>query len=343
MKDSIFRSTLRSFLIGFAVTAGIIAAIFAIILALVFAFSDDTCLSSSAKIRPDAEGHRKELAATVPVILEIDITGEIGKLELTAEKIEDVLLRSREKEFAKDRVKGILLFINSPGGSAIDSDTIYNHLIEYKNKFKVPIYTFVEGLCASGGFYIACASDKISTSDTSLIGSVGVVSWPPFFNVNKVMEKLGVDSATIFAGKGKDSMNPFRPWTESDPKQYREIINFYYDKFTEIVAKGRPLVTKEKLQEDFGAKVFPAPKAKELGYIDEFGVMRNQVVKELALASGIKEGEKYQVVMLQKKSWWKTLSEEKFSLLTGKMEHQITLPDELKMEKGNPFYYIFTP
>lgn len=337
MKDSLFRNALRSFFVALAAVIGIAVACFLIFIVLIFAFSDETSLSSGVKIRPDGEGHRKELSSNVPVLLEVNIVGEIGKMELAAEKIEEALLRSREKEFAKDRVKGILLVINSPGGSAVDSDTIYHDLLDYKERFKIPIYAYVDGLCASGGFYIACAADKIYTSDTSIIGSVGVISWPPFFNVNKLMEKWDIGSKTVIAGKGKDSMNPFRPWTENDPKQYLEIINFYYDKFVEIVTKGRPKISKEELVSDYGAHVFPAPLAQKLGYVDHVGVLRRQVLKELALASGIKENESYQVVTLQKKSWWHQLAEEK-----SKIEHKITLPDELT-QKSNPFYYLYTP
>src|SRR5690606_9333623 len=121
------------------------------------------------------------------------------------------LMESREGIFEKSPVVALLLHIQSPGGTVIDADGIYRAIKAYKAQHNIPVYAYVDGLCASGGMYIAAAADKIFASDVSLIGSVGVIS-PPTFNFTKTMEKLGIEALTLSAGIGKDDLNPFRPW-----------------------------------------------------------------------------------------------------------------------------------
>lgn len=341
MKHPILFSSVRSFFIALFGTVGVLCGFIFLIIALVFILSDDKTYSSNVKLRPDAEGNRKELSSTAPVLLELHIDGTIGSENLTADKVEEALLCSREGDFASDRVKGILLVINSPGGSAIDSDVIYRHLMQYKERHKVPIHAYVSGLCASGGYYIACAAEKISTSDVSMIGSIGVISWPPYFNISQVMEKVGVNSMTLTAGKGKDELNPFRPWKEGEQKSHQEILDFLYDRFVTVVSKSRPLLTKEKLNESLGANVFPAPVALKLGYIDEYSILQSDAIAQLAKAAELTE--KYQVVMLQTKTWWQKAIEEKSPLINGVMRHQVSLPAELTREQAYPYSYRYIP
>lgn len=339
--ESIFMNSLRAFFVALFGVLGALIALAAIVIALIAlsSASDEEAFSSKVKILPNAKGSRKHLSSSAPVLLQIAIDGEIGKDALTAEKIETVLLESQEDEFKNGRIKGILLVINSPGGGVTDSDIIYRSLKEYKKRFDVPIYAFVDGMCASGGYYIACAADKIFASDVSLIGSIGVLSWPPFANVHETLEKLGISTMTVIAGKGKDDMNPFRPWKENEQANYQHLINYFYNTFVAIVQEDRPLVDHFKLVNEFGAKVFPAPMAKENGFIDENGYSRNQALAALAQAAGV---EKYQVVSFQTESWWKKMfKEESHSpFLTGKIRHELTLPGG---HKGNPFSYIFVP
>lgn len=340
MKHPLLFSSARSFFMGLFGTMGALAGFVLVILVLVMLFSDES-YSSHVKLRPDAQGNREELSLQDPVLLEIHFNGEIGNEGLTSEKIEEVLLCSREDDFDSNRVKGILIVINSPGGNAFDSDTIYHLLLQYKDRYKVPIYAYVNGLCASGGYYIACAADKICTSDVSIIGSIGVLSWPPHFNVKDTMEKLGIQSLTLSAGAGKDELNPFRTWKEGEAKNHQAVLDFLYNRFVTIVSKSRPLLSKEKLTDDLGARVFSAPEALNLGYVDEISVMQSDVIDQLAKAAGIKD--KYQVVMLQTKTWWQKALEEKSPLINGVIQHQFSLPAELKGEQSYPYFYKYIP
>ena len=135
--------------------------------------------------------NREFLHSPAPVILKIDIDGVIGIGDLTYKKIQNSLLDSREGLLAPNRVKALLLYIDSPGGSADDADDIYRAILSYKKKYQVPVYAFVDGMCASGGMYIACAADRIFSTPTSVIGSVGVLLGPTF-NFSGLMERYGV-------------------------------------------------------------------------------------------------------------------------------------------------------
>ena len=125
---------------------------------------------STPLIMPDAEGNRTMLPVHSPAILRLDLRGVIGAGDLTSDKIENLLLDSREDFLGGNRVKGVLLYINTPGGASDDCATIFRALSNYKTKYNVPIYAYVDGLCASAGMYIACVADKIYASASSEIG-----------------------------------------------------------------------------------------------------------------------------------------------------------------------------
>jgi protease-4 len=343
--ESIFSSALRAFFVTLFGIIGLMLGVALICGAIygIASLSEEDGLSSDIKILADANGKRKELSSDSPVILQISFEGEIGSDALTWKKIERQLLKSRDDEFKHDRVKGIFLHINSPGGGVIDSDVIYRELEEYKKRYNVPIFAFIDGICASGGYYIASVADKIYASDVSIIGSVGVLAWPPFVNISSILEKFGVESLTLYAGKGKDELNPLRPWKPGEQESYQKLINYYYDRFVQVVLERRPNLNEEKLVKTYGADVFPAPHAADLGYIDSSGYTRSKALKELALASGIKEDAPYQVISFESKTWWKELFKERPFFLSEKIKHEWVLPKELKRDASQFLQYRFIP
>ncbi len=272
MRESIVHASLRTFFVSLCWVIGIATGIFLIMLLFSLAETTETTPSAdfTADVAPNAEGERKILSKNAPVILKVNIDGTIGEMGLTQQKIEKLLIESREGNLKNDRVKAILLNINTPGGTVNDADGIYRALNNYKKRHNVPVYAFVDGMCASGGMYVASAADKIYATDVSLIGSVGVIA-PSYYNLTDLLQKVGVQTLTISAGKGKDELNPLRPWKEGEDAQVKELINYYYGYFVDIVTKARPKLTKDKLVADYGASIFPAQKAQEYGYIDKAG------------------------------------------------------------------------
>lgn len=338
-RESLFLSSLRAFFTALFAILGICAGIFLVVLAFygLLSLVEEKGLPSCVKILPDAEGRRKELTGLHPVILQINVVGEIGKDPLKASKVEEILLKSHEDELKDGRVKGVLLVINSPGGAAVDSDQIYHLLKSYKTQYNIPIYAYIDGLCASGGYYIACASDRIFASDVSLVGSVGVVSWPPFFNVVEAIEKIGVKALTLKAGKDKDTLNPVRPWKEDEQAPYQRFIDYYYAQFVDLVTKERPAIDRKSLVEEYGAQIFPAPIAMEHGYVDVHGASRADVLHALIKKAGI-EGS-YQVITFKTASWFNELLKERSPLLTGRLKHELALPSAWDAEESSLLQY----
>ena len=327
-QESIFISSLRSFFKGFFSLIGIFFAlvIFIIILSAIFLGKDtaSTTTKTSLQILPDLKGNNELLSEKAPVVLQIDIHGIIGIGDSRSEIIENLLIDSRKNSLKKDRVKAILLHMNTRGGAATDSDNIYRMLLEYKKKYNTPIYAFIDGINASGGVYITSAADKIFATPVSIVGSVGVLMGP-FMNFSKTLEKIGAESVTLTEGKGKDAMNPLRPWKENESANYKMIGDYYYNMFIDIVTKSRPKLSKEKLISTYGAQIFPSPEAETNGYIDKSNANYSDALKELLAAANIKEDDSYQVMKLKPK---KSFTEELFessALFKGKINHQIKL------------------
>lgn len=297
-RESIFVGALRSFcksiaaILGIAIGAAIVLIGFSIVLG-----PNYYPPKSQPMILPDAVGNREMLPGNSPVVLCIDFHGVIGLGDLTSEKITNVLLDSQEDFLRGGRVKAVLLNMNTPGGSAVDSDAIYRALTKYKQKYNIPIYAYVDGLCASGGMYIACAADKIYATEASLIGSVGVILGPNF-NFADAMTRYGISALTITEGKDKDELNPFRPWKPDEGASLKDAMDIFYTRFVSIVTTARPNITKDKLVNEYGAHVFAAKIAEKLGYVD-FGTSDYaEAVQALAAAAQLTEKENYQVIRL---------------------------------------------
>jgi len=298
-RESIFVAAVRSLCTSLAAVLGIALGIGLVAMGLSFVAGSAQYLppKSEPLIMPDAEGSRTLLSSQSPAILRIDLRGIIGVGDLTGDKIENILLDSRDDFLHGDRVKGILLYIDTPGGASDDCAAIYRALSNYKAKFGVPIYAYVDGMCASAGMYIACVADKIYASPSSVIGSVGV-RLGPIFNFSGAMEKYGVSSLTLTQGKDKDALNPFRPWKPDEDADLKVVMAALYDRFLTVVTTARPKLNKEKLVNEYGAYVFIAQQAQELGYIDEGDMDYSKSLSALAAAAQIPEKEHYQVVQL---------------------------------------------
>lgn len=347
MRDSIIYSTFRTFFVTIAWMAALaIGFVFLITLSVKAIDTKDTALeihtTYAPRILANASGIRKSLSKDAPVILRLNINGVIGTKSFNRETINQLLIESRENSLVNDRVKAILLFIDSPGGTQTDSQGIYHLIQEYKERYRVPVYAYVDGLCASGGMYIACAADQIFASETSIIGSVGVIA-PTFVNASQLMDKIGLTSLTLYEGKGKDDLNPLRPWKPEEGDNFKGIIDSLYQDFVNVVNKNRPKVDKKRLVEEYGAKIFVAPTAQALGFIDASGVSYNDALRTLAKKIGI-DDDYYQVVSMHKETWIADLLQEQNSLLhKGELTHKLDLPMELDSSFNSQFLYMFRP
>lgn len=283
-------------------------------------------MKTKIKYLPDASGNKELAPIQAPVILQIDITGVIGQPKggVDARSIENILIESRMETLKNDRVKAILLYVNTPGGTVTDADNIYRMIKAYKERYHIPVFAYIDGLCASGGMYVVCAADQVYASNASMIGSVGVIIGP-FFNVVEALTKVGIKSETITAGLDKDMMSPFRPWKSDEDASLKAATDYFYNQFVDLVASSRPRMDKDKLINEYGAKVFDPVQALNFGYIDHNNATRNSALLALMQEANIDPAKPYQVVSLEAKGDWAScLFNEKTSpLFTGRIEHTI--------------------
>ena len=343
-RDSIFLSALRSLCNALGVVLGVFVAIFIVMFTLSM-FSPPALIPEKCNISiaPDANGDQELLHHFSSAVLRIDIKGVIGLEDLTTENLQNVLSDSRIDFLKKDRVKAVFLYVDTPGGTADDAAGIYKALLDYKTKYKVPVYAFVDGMCASGGMYICSAADKIYTTSSSVIGSVGVLLGPSF-NFSDLMVKAGVQAKTITQGLDKDMLSPFRPWKEGEDACLINITKALYEQFVDTVVTGRKNLSKEKLIGEYGAQVFDAAKAQKLGYTDVADSNYFKTMQALVEASDISKDEDYQVLQLTApKSFFSELARSKFSLLSGKVHHTFQIAPYMSSELSGKFLYLYQP
>lgn len=140
--------------------------------------------------------------------------------------------------FEAESAKGVILRINSPGGSAVESNRIYRELLRLRNKYpQKKVYAVAGDFCASGGYYIAAATDEIYVDDNSLVGSIGVIF--SSFGFVETMEKLGVSRRVQTGGENKNMFDPFSPQSEEERTRIDNIVSVIHDNFQEAVRQGR--------------------------------------------------------------------------------------------------------
>jgi protease IV len=182
--------------------------------------------------------------------------------------VEEVLRQIRAARNDRN-VRAILFEVNSPGGAVTPSDEIYRALREFRaSRSDRRIVVHVRDLCASGGYYVAVAADRIVSEPTAIVGSIGVIM--EALNWHAMADKIGIGATTIKSGENKDLMNPFRPVNPENVKILQAMVDDAYRRFSAIVADGRKM-SPEQLAPLADGRIFSAPAALEAGLIDELG------------------------------------------------------------------------
>ncbi len=184
------------------------------------------------------------------------------------------LLPLLEEAFENKQSKAIMLHLNSPGGSAVQSALIYDGILSLKKRFPdKPIYAVTEDMCASGCYYIAAASDKIYANRASIIGSIGVRF--DSFGVTELMEKIGVENRSLAAGEHKRLLDPFSPAdATAQAHLQQQVLLPTHELFKQAVREGRGERLKET-PEVFTGLVWLGDEAMKMGLIDGLGEMRS--------------------------------------------------------------------
>jgi protease-4 len=171
--------------------------------------------------------------------------------------------------FKDSNTVGVVLRINSPGGSPVQAGYINDEIKRLRGLYpNIPLYAVVEDICASGGYYVAVAADKIYVDKASIVGSIGVVM--DGFGFTGTMEKLGVERRAIAAGENKKFLDPFSPVNPAHKAFAEKMLAEIHEQFITVVRQGRGKRLKET-PELFSGLVWVGPKSIELGLADALG------------------------------------------------------------------------
>jgi protease IV len=226
-------------------------------------------------------------------ILLLDLSGvlsdETPGLSLNPEPARVPLLARVQEEFRKadedERIKALIVRINSPGGTITASDTLYREIYEFKRRKKVPVIAAIMDVGASGGYYAALAADTIVAHPTAITGSIGVVMLT--VNANGLMDKIGVSPMAIKSGAMKDAGSPFRALTPEERAVFQDVIDDMYGRFVKLVAQSRKL-SEERVRAFADGRIYTAEQALALGLVDRVAYL-DEVVEMAKKAAGVSE------------------------------------------------------
>lgn len=221
---------------------------------------------------------------------------------------------------------GILLYVDSPGGTVYESEDLYLKLMEYKEETGRPIWDYMAHYAASGGYMISMAADKIYANPNTTTGSIGVIM--SGYDMSGLYEKLGIRYVSITSGANKDSSQ----MTDEQIAIYQEQVDEYYNKFVDIVAQGRNMSAKDvKTLAD--GRTYTANQAMENGLIDEIALY-DDMVDEMCSELGTEDLYEMEVTESVLSSFFS-----KAEALIPKSEAQILKETAAGMESGVPMYY----
>jgi protease IV len=192
-----------------------------------------------------------------------------GVIDLNGGASAEKIMGALKSAFEDSNTQGVILRINSPGGSPVQSAMIFDGIKSLRKKYpNIPLYAVVEEMCASGGYYVAAAADQIYVNPASLVGSIGVLM--DGFGFTGTMEKLGVERRLVTAGENKGMLDPFSPRNEKHQVHIQNMLNDVHQQFIEAVKLGRGKRLKET-PEMFSGLIWTGNQSIQLGLADAVG------------------------------------------------------------------------
>lgn len=265
-----------------------------IVIALGFVIASlNGCISVDTGVRLRRDVLREETLIkakkrTNAKVLLVDVSGLItmqgrssffgGYRPHAVEQMRAVLDRARDDR----NVKALLLRISSPGGEVTATDALYREIERFKADRNVKVVAEMMEVTASGGYYVACTADLIMAHPTSVTGSIGTIA--NTMNVAGLMEKIGVGHESIKSGQNKDMGSPFRPMTAEERAIFQSIIDTSYNRFVDIVAAGRPDLSRDEVLTLADGRIYAAAQAQDAGLVDEIGYLDDAFERAKQLA-----------------------------------------------------------
>lgn len=280
-------------------------------------------------------------------ILLIDLDGvisfaeETSGLKLTTRPSKVAFFREalRKAEADKD-LAGVIVRINSPGGSVSASDTIYHEIMSFRQKRKIPVYAYIMEVGASGGYYVACASDRIVASPTAITGSIGVIAMK--LNIEGLLSKIGVSDETYKSGPKKDFWSPFRPSTEEEKRMLQEIIDGLYARFVSVVyANRRKVMTEADVRRLADGRILTAEEALHSGLIDQTAYL-DEAVESMKKSLSL---ERAKVITYIRPNTFKSNIYSETAFQGGPQTFNLISinAEDLRLFSGAQFMYLWTP
>lgn len=222
----------------------------------------------------EGSGNQKLLVLPVSGIIGA-LPSAFGEAEDTAAMVEDMLKIAE----ADSSIRGILLYVDSPGGGITASDVIRHDLIEFRKRTGKPIVALFGDVAASGGYYVATSADYIVAHPTTVTGSIGVIM--PLYGIEGLLGKIGVESRTIKSGAMKDMGAMSVPLSPEARQLLQNMVNEYHSRFVDMVFDGMShrgiKITREELLSHTDGRVFTGEQALKIGFVDKIGYFEDAV------------------------------------------------------------------
>jgi protease-4 len=224
---------------------------------------------------------RAEMASGKKHTAMVEVSGLISPgSDASAERVTSAL----QAAFKDKNTQGVVVRCNSPGGSPVQAQTIYDEMRRLRKLYpEIPLYAVVEDVCASGGYFVAVGADRIYVAKASVVGSIGVLM--NGFGFTGLMEKLGVERRLITAGENKGMLDPFSPLDDKDKEHIKTLMGDIHQQFIGVVKEGRGKRLKEA-PEIFSGLIWTGQRSVELGLADGFGSL-DSVARDVVKAEDI--------------------------------------------------------
>jgi protease-4 len=297
--------------------------------------STDKTLEEHILERDGGFGEKKVVLVDVDGVL---LNGRLPGFFSAGEHPVSLLLEKLRRAEGDPQVKGLILRINSPGGTVTASDLMHHEIEGYRKRTGNPVVTVMMDVAASGGYYIACATNHIVAHRSTVTGSIGVIM--QMINVSGTMDKIGITSEAIKSGKMKDAGSPFREMNDSEREIFQGVIDDFYGRFVEVVQSGRPQLSEVRIRELADGRVYTGSQALENGLVDQIGTLSDGLAKIREL-SGI---ERVRVVTYQRPLGWSpNIYAGLGSLASGQpITVELQLPGWLRQPSPR-FMYLWAP
>lgn len=253
-------------------------------------------------------GDDQKIAASGPYIATVYVEGTIASGQTDSFGLpigyqHDWTLNKIDELMADTNNRGLIVFVDSPGGGVYESDELYLKIKEYKERTQRPVYAVMGSMAASGGYYISAAADKIVANRNTWTGSIGVTIGT-LYDISELLEKYGVRTVTITAGANKAMGSVVEPLTAEQQAIFQSLVDDAYDQFTGIISEERGMNIDE-VKKLADGRIYSARQAYENGLVDQIGTL-DDALGDMAEEYGLQDCEVVDVVY-QNNSLWGSL------------------------------------